>query len=172
VSGARPSRPGPAARRGIFWLAWYFPLFGLWMLFVGTLAPEEMVLGALAAAGAATAADRVRAQDLVRFRLRPRWLTGVWRLPWRLVTDSGLLAVALWRQLRRPGSVRGVFRVLPFPKEGDDAAAAARRALATTVVSLTPNTYVVGIEGNEGAVLVHQLIRQAGGEIPPSMLKE
>jgi len=65
-----------------------------------------------------------------------------------------------------------VFRVLPFPQEGDDAAAAARRALATTVVSLTPNTYVVGVEGNEGAVLIHQLVRRPGGEIPPSMLKE
>jgi hypothetical protein len=171
VSGT-PPRTGWAARRGVFWLAWYLPLFGLWILFVGTLALEEIVLGALAAAGAATAADIVRAQDLVRFRLRPRWLSGVWRLPWQLVTDSGLLAVALWRQLRRPGSVRGVFRVVPFPQEGDDAAAAARRALATAVVSLTPNTYVVGVEGNEGAALVHQLVRRPGGEIPQSMLKE
>ncbi len=159
-------------RRGRFWLAWYVPLLALWILLVDTFAVEELVLGALAAALAATAADLVRAQDLVRFRMRPRWLNGMWTIPWRVVLDCGLLAEALWHQLSRPGSVRGVFRVLPFPREGDDAAAAARRALVTSVVSLTPNTYVVGIEGDEGAVLVHQLVRRTGDEIPRSMLEE
>jgi multisubunit Na+/H+ antiporter MnhE subunit len=159
------------AHRGRFWLAWYVPLLALWILMVGSLALQELALGALAAAVAATAAEVVRAQDLVRFRMRPRWAAGVWTLPWRVVADSGLLAVALWRQLRRPGSVRGVFRVLRFPSEGGGAAAAARRALVTSVVSITPNTYVVGIEGEEGTVLVHQLVRRAGGEIPPSMLE-
>lgn len=159
-------------RRGRFWLAWYLPLFGLWLLFVDTLAAEEAVLGALGAAVAATAADVVRAQDLVRFRMRARWLAGLAELPKLLVTDSWLLAVALWRQLLRPGSVRGLFRVLPFPEEGDDAAAAARRALVTGVVSVAPNTYVVGIERGEGCMLVHQLVRRPGGEVPKSMLEE
>jgi multisubunit Na+/H+ antiporter MnhE subunit len=159
-------------RRGRFWLAWYVALFGLWLLFVDTLAAEELVLGALGAAVAATAADVVRAQDLVRFKMRARWLTGLAGLPKLLVTDSWLLAVALWRQLLRPGSVRGLFRVLPFPVEGDDAAAAARTALVTGVVSLAPNTYVVGVERGEGCMLVHQLVRQVGGEVPASMLED
>lgn len=159
-------------RRGVFWLSWYFPLLALWLLFVDSLAIEEVVLGAIAAALAATAADFVRAQDLVRFRLRARWLTGLWTLPWQIVVDSGLLAVALWRQLRSPGSVHGVFRVLPFPREGDDAVATARRALVTSVASIAPNTYVVGIEGEEGAILIHQLVRHPGGEVPPGMLEE
>lgn len=158
-------------RRGKFWIAWYVPLFGLWLLFVDTLAAEEVILGALAAAVAATAADVVRAQDLVRFRMRARWLAGLGAVPWRVVTDSWLLALALWRQLVRPGSVRGLFRVLPFPVEGDDAAAAARRALVTGVASLAPNTYVVGVERGEGFMLVHQLVRRPGGEVPRSMLE-
>lgn len=165
-------RWGGSTRRAVFWLAWYLPLFGLWMLFVGSLALEEIALGALAAAATATAADLVRAQDLVRFHMRPRWLRDVWRVPWQVVVDSGVLAVALWRQLSRPGSVRGRFVVLPFPREGDDAAAAARRALTVAVVSLTPNAYVVGVEGDEGAVLIHQLVRRPGGEIPTSILEE
>ncbi|HZD74885.1 MAG TPA: Na+/H+ antiporter subunit E [Actinomycetota bacterium] len=159
-------------RRMRFWLAWYLPLFGLWLLFVDTLAAQELVLGAIAAAAAATAADVVRSQDLVRFRMRARWLRGLGVLPAQVMTDSWLLAVALWRQLRRPGSVRGLFRVLPFPVEGDDAAAAARRALVTGVVSLTPNTYVVGVERGEGAMLVHQLVRRHGGEVPNGMLEQ
>jgi multisubunit Na+/H+ antiporter MnhE subunit len=159
-------------RRGRFWLAWYVPLFGLWLLFVDTLAAEEVILGAIGAALAATAADVVRAQDLVRFRMRPHWLAGLSVLPRQTVTDSWLLAVALWRQLRRPGSVRGLFRVLPFPVEGDDAAAAARTALVTGVLSVAPNTYVVGVERGEGLMLVHQLVRRPGGEVPRSMLED
>jgi multisubunit Na+/H+ antiporter MnhE subunit len=159
-------------RRMKFWIAWYVPLFGLWLLFVDTLAAEELILGVVAAAAAATAADVVRSQDLVRFRMRARWLTGIRVLPAQVMTDSWLLTVALWRQLRRPGSVRGLFRVLPFPVEGDDAAAAARRALVTGVASIAPNTYVVGVERGEGAMLVHQLVRRPGGEVPSSMLED
>ena len=129
-------------------------------------------MGAVAAALAATAADAVRAQDLVRFRMRVRWLAGLGAVPKLVLTDSWLLAKALWRQLVRPGSVRGLFRVLPFPVDGDSATAAARRALVTGVVSLTPNTYVVGIERDEGAVLVHQLVRGQGGGTPASMVDD
>jgi multisubunit Na+/H+ antiporter MnhE subunit len=160
------------ARRMRFWLAWYVPLFGLWLLFVDTLATAELVVGAIAAALAATAADVVREQDLVRFRVRARWLPGLASLPWLVVTDSWLLGVALWRELRRPGSVNGLFRVLPFPVDEDDATGAARTALVTSIASIAPNTYVVGVERGEGTVLVHQLVRSPGDEIPASMLEE
>lgn len=159
-------------RHGRFWLLWYVPLFGLWLLFVDTLAKEELVLGAIAAAAAATAADIVRAQDLVRFRMRARWLLGLTGLPKQTVTDSWLLAVALWRQLRHPGSVRGLFRVLPFPVEGDDARANARRALVTGVISIAPNSYVVGIERDEGCMLVHQLVRTEEEIVPKVVLED
>jgi multisubunit Na+/H+ antiporter MnhE subunit len=158
-------------RRVTFWFAWYVPLVVLWLAFVDTLAAAEVVLGLVAAAVAATAAEVVRDQELVRFRLEPRWLRGLGRLPWQVLRDSWLLAEALWGQLRgRP--VRGVFRVVPFPVEQDDARSAARRALVTGVVSLAPNTYVVGIEGEEGVVLVHQLVHDPASPIPPSMLEE
>ena len=160
------------ARRVKFWLAWYVPLFGLWLLFVDTLATAELVVGAIAAALAATAADVVREQDLVRFRMRARWLPGLASLPWLVVTDSWLLGVALWRELRRPGSVNGLFRVLPFPVDEDDATGAARTALVTSIASIAPNTYVVGVERGEGTVLLHQLVRRPGDEIPASMLEE
>jgi multisubunit Na+/H+ antiporter MnhE subunit len=158
-------------RHGRFWLLWYVPLFGLWILFVDTLAAEELILGAIAAAVAATAADIVRAQDLVRFRMRARWLLGLAGLPKQTVTDSWLLAVALWRQLRRPGSVRGLFRVLPFPVEADDATSAARRALVTGVLSIAPNSYVVGVERDEGCMLIHQLVRDTGEVVPRVILE-
>jgi hypothetical protein len=48
-------------------------------------------------------------------------------------------------------------------------AAAHRRALVTGVVSVAPNTYVVGVERGEGLMVVHQLVRRRGREVPMSM---
>jgi multisubunit Na+/H+ antiporter MnhE subunit len=157
--------------RARFWIAWYLPLVALWLAFVDTLAAAEVVLGLVAAAVAATAAELVRDQDLVRFRLKVSWLRDLRLVPWQVLRDCWTLAGALWRHLTgRPA--HGVFRALPFPAERDDARSAARRALVTGVVSLTPNTYVVGVEGDDGSVLVHQLVAQPGNPIPPSMLED
>ena len=163
----------PPARERLqakFWLAWYVALFLLWLAFVDTLATAELVLGLVAAAVAATAAELVRAQDLVRFRLEWAWLRDLRRLPWQVLAGSWALWAALWRHLTgRP--VTGSFVALPFPVEQDDATSAGRRALVTGTVSLTPNAFVVGIEGDEGFVLLHQLVPEATQPVPPSMLE-
>jgi multisubunit Na+/H+ antiporter MnhE subunit len=156
--------------RARYWVAWFLPLFVLWLAFVDTLAIAEVVVGLVAAAVAATASEVVRDQDLVRFRLKVSWLRDLRLVPLQVLRDCWTLAGALWRHLTgRP--VHGVFRALPFPAERDDARSAARRALVTGVVSLTPNTYVVGIEGDDGSVLVHQLVAEPGDPIPRSMLE-
>jgi multisubunit Na+/H+ antiporter MnhE subunit len=153
-----------------FWIAWFLPLMALWLAFVGTLAAEEVLLGLVAAAFAATAADLVRSRDVVRFRMEMRWLRGLGGIPWQVLRDTWLLAAALWRHLRgRP--VQSVFRVVPFPVGEDDAREAARRALATGIVSVAPNTMVVGVEDDQG-MLVHQLVPQPGSPVPPSLLKD
>ena len=155
--------------RARFWFAWYVPLVVLWLAFVDTLATAEVVLGLVAAAVAATAAELVRDQDLVRFRLRVAWLRDLYRLPGQVLADCRVLAVALWRQLTgRP--VHGGFRALRFPIDRDDGRSAGRRALVTGFVSLTPNTYVVGIE-DDGVMLVHQLGTDQANPVPPSMLE-
>jgi multisubunit Na+/H+ antiporter MnhE subunit len=159
------------ARRVGFWIAWYVPLVLLWLAFVDTLAPAEVALGLVAAAIAATAADLVRSQDLVRFRMEPRWLRGLSRLPWQALRDCWLLTVVLWRHCAGHPA-RGVFRVVPFPSEADDARSAARRALVTALVSVAPNTLVVGVEGSEGELLIHQLVPEPGSPVPPSLLED
>ena len=102
------------ARRVGFWFAWYVPLVVLWLAFVDTLDPAEVAVGLVAAAIAATAAELVRSQDLVRFRLELRWLRGLTQLPWQTARDCWLLTVALWRHCTgRP--VRGCSGSCPSP---------------------------------------------------------
>ena len=113
----------------------------------------------------------MRSQDLVRFRLELRWLRGLAQLPWQTLRDCWLLTVALWRHCTGHPA-RGVFRVVPFPSEADDARSAARRALVTALVSVAPNTVVVGVEGSGGEMLVHQLVPEPGSPVPPSLLED
>jgi multisubunit Na+/H+ antiporter MnhE subunit len=159
------------ARRVGFWFAWYVPLMILWLAFVDTFDPAEVAIGLIASAIAATAAELVRAQDLVRFRLEPHWLRDLPRLPWQVLRDTWLLAVALWRHCTGH-PVRGRIRVVPFPSEADDARSAGRRALATVLASVAPNTVVVGIEGAGGEMVVHQLVPEPGSPVPPSMVED
>ena len=159
------------AKRVGFWVAWYVPLVVLWLAFVDTFARQEVIAGLVAAAVAATAAELVRSQELVRFRLDPRWLRGLPGLPWQVLRDTWLLTVALWRHCTGH-PVRGVFRVVPFPSEASDNRSSARRTLVTVVASVAPNTVVVGVEGDEGELLVHQLVPQPGSPVPPSMLED
>ena len=83
------SRPPSGARlHAAYWIAWYLPLVVLWLAFVDTVAIAEVVLGLVAAAVAATAAELVRAQGLVRFRLEWSWLRDLYRLPGLLLAQA------------------------------------------------------------------------------------
>jgi hypothetical protein len=117
-------------RRAKLWIVWYVSVVVLWLAFVDTLALAELV----------------RTQALIRFHMEPRWLRDLRVLPWQVLRDSWLLGVALWRPLTGH-PVRGVFRVVPFPTERDDARSGARRALATGVLSLAPTPTWSGSRG-------------------------
>jgi multisubunit Na+/H+ antiporter MnhE subunit len=141
------------------WLCWWVVLFVTWMLLVLTQATAEVVAGVVVAAVAATAVDVVRRSPLIE--LSPRGLLP--RRPWRLlgavVSDCWLLTVALGRQLRQREDNVGVFRGIAFDAgPDDDPRAAARRAAYTALISLAPNTYVVGIDREQNNMLVHELV--------------
>jgi multisubunit Na+/H+ antiporter MnhE subunit len=152
------------------WLALWAASMATWLLFVVTLAPEELVAGAVAAGVSVVAVAVVLRYDPLRLRLAPvpRWLAGSWRLPWQVLVDTVRLAAALWRQVALGQPVRGRFVTVPFPEGEPQDVAAIRQVVATTLAALPPNTYIVEIEG--GSALVHQLLPGGANPIPPSLL--
>lgn len=150
-----------------WWVGWWLALLGLWLLLV-TVSVAEVVAGMVAAALAATAAEVVRVQGLVRFDPDPRWFLRAWKLPRSVVRDCWILGVALVHHLGGH-PVNGAFRALPFRSGGDDDRAAARRALIVPALSVSPNTYVIGIDEQADLMLVHQLVpspkEDAAGEV-------
>src|SRR3954453_13926228 len=119
---AEPSRsevpPVGLAGQVLFWVAWWVVLAAFWLLLVDTVKAPELYAGAVAAALGASFMTAVRAQRIVAFRPRLRWLIALPVLLPRSAADMGLLAGALARRLVLRREVRGQFRVVPFRHGG------------------------------------------------------
>lgn len=141
------------------WVFWWIGLFALYVLFIVKLDPEELGVGVILAALAATAAWVSARTGKLRFRLHWRWLPIAARLPASIASDCGTLIAALWRSLILRKQVRGVFREIPFNPGGINGPVSnARRALVVAGVSLSPNTYVVAIDIERKVLTLHQLV--------------
>lgn len=146
-----------------FFAFWWAAGAGVWLVLTDTVATAELVTGAVAATLGALCATVVRTERVTTVRVRPGWLLRAWRPLWQAVPDTGTLLLALWRALvlRRP--VDGAFRVLRFAAEPvGSPLEAGRHVLAETAGSFAPNTYVVGIDTDNGIILVHQLVPTPG----------
>jgi multisubunit Na+/H+ antiporter MnhE subunit len=158
-SGPQPSRD--TTNLTALWLVWWAALAAVWLLLVDTTDPEELLVGSVAAAIAATVAVAVHRRGYIRFWPRARWGREVPYLAWDATVDCGRLAMALWRRVVRRERVRGASIRVPFHHGGDNGRDGARRALVNFAVSLTPNSYVVDIDPESDTLLVHRLVPAA-----------
>jgi hypothetical protein len=145
-------------RRVTAWLAWFGGLLALWLLLVGTVQNVEVLAGLAAAAIGATAAEVVRSQGLLRYRVESRWIWPGLRQLVHVVPDFLRVLAVL---PRRPS---GRFRTVPFPAGGERDVDRGRRAWATLAASLAPNRLVVDMDADTGEALVHDLIPRAAAE--------
>jgi multisubunit Na+/H+ antiporter MnhE subunit len=144
--------------RIVGWLAWFVALNALWLVLIAAWVPAEEVLGLVAAAIAATAAEAVREQGLGGFRPRARWLLRLRVLPWRTLRESVVVLRILARHVLRKAPAQGRFRVVPVTLPADRNEQAAKRALLTAAESFAPNAYVLTIDTQEGVMLTHELV--------------
>jgi multisubunit Na+/H+ antiporter MnhE subunit len=136
---------------------WWLVLCGLWLLYVGQHTKENAVAGALAAAISVGFAALVARLGLYRFGFRARLLARAATLPWHLVREFAVVALALLRG--RPAG-RFVEYDVPARSAGD-------RALVGLLGSITPNAYVVDVDRDQDRALVHELDpgRSKGGPL-------
>ncbi|MGH2888957.1 MAG: hypothetical protein ACRDNJ_04945 [Solirubrobacteraceae bacterium] len=132
----------------------------VWMWLEDTVAVANLIDGAAAAVIGATGTTLVYAERLVELRPRARWALGLWRPLAQFGGDMPLLARVLAGALRGGERRPGALRALRFEPAGDRAEVAARCALACAVGSFAPNTIVLGVEEDDGVILVHQLAPQ------------
>jgi multisubunit Na+/H+ antiporter MnhE subunit len=142
----------------LFWIITFGLLLGLWFLYTATLSLSELLVGAGAAALAATGTAVVEGQRFAQFSPRLSWLRLFVRMPVEITRDTGIVWLSGIAALfgSKPGPQMQAF---DFEAGGDnEQRSAARRALAIVLVTIPPNTIVVGIDRRQDKALVHFLV--------------
>jgi len=109
----------PRLARAGTWLVWWVLLMSLWVMLDDSLATDELLAGAGAAAIAALVAELATYQAATRFRMRIRWLAPAVRLPGQVAGDMVIVYAALWRRLARGQQPDSAFVTEPV-RFGDD----------------------------------------------------
>jgi hypothetical protein len=78
----------PWARRVGSWLIWWVLMMSFWIMLDDSVATDELLAGAGAAAIAASLAEVVSYQAASRFRMRAAWLVPALRLPGSFTVSS------------------------------------------------------------------------------------
>lgn len=158
----RHRRTGRVARRLGAWLLWWVLLMSLWVILDNSLASDELLAGAGAAALGACLAEVASYQAATRFRMRIEWLVPALSLPAQVVRDTVIVFAALWRRLARGEEPASGFRELPVRYGSDTAEGKTRRALYVGGQSVAPNTFALGIDRDRDVMIVHQLVVTRG----------
>jgi hypothetical protein len=157
------SRPGRVLRRTVAWLSAWVLAGALYLLLIDTTSLPELIVGAGAAALAATGFELAREQHTVGgLRARLRWMGRLYRPLLKVPSDVAVVSLVAFRQLIRPAEVNGAFRAVPFHCGSEHDVETGRRALAEAFGSLAPNTIIVGVDAERDLILGHQL-RPSGG---------
>jgi multisubunit Na+/H+ antiporter MnhE subunit len=144
--------------RGIrFWLLAWLASAALWMVLVDSLRLAEVFGGAAVAALAATGFELVRRQRVAAQAARPDLALRAWRVLPKVVPDVWRLTRAAFLQLVRRKPVHGRVVAMPFGHAGDDGDDRAVRAMSAGFGSIAPNSIVIGVDRDNGFLLVHQL---------------
>jgi len=154
---------GTAARRVGAWLVWWVLLMSFWVMIDDSIATDELLAGAGAAALAALLAEMVTYQAATRFRMRIGWLVPAGRLPGQVVRDTVIVYRALWRRLAHGEQPPSAFVELPARFGDDSPEGVTRRFLLVGGTSVAPNTFVLGIDSERDVMVVHRLVHEDKG---------
>jgi multisubunit Na+/H+ antiporter MnhE subunit len=152
----------PRVARVGAWLVWWVLLMSLWVMLDDSLATDELLAGAAAAAIAAVVAEVASYQAATRFRMRIKWLVPALGLPWQVVRDMVIVYAALWRRLTRGEQPDSAFVTEPVRSGDDTPAGVTRRVLLIGARSLAPNAFALGIDPGTETMILHQLVVKGG----------
>ena len=157
ITGEIPRRARtPLARRAGTWLVWWVLLMSFWVIMDDSVALDELLAGAVAAALGATLAELVSYQSGLRFRPRAEWISPAFRLPADVARDTWVVFAALWRRLARGEEPRSGFLAVPARAGGDEDRT--RRVLLVWRRSIAPNSLALGLDPGRDVLVVHRLV--------------
>jgi len=146
------------------WLIWWVLMISFWVMLDDSLATDELLAGAGAAAIAASLAEVITYQAASRFQMRMKWLVPALRLPGEVAGDMVIIYRALWRRLAHGGQPPSGFAELPVRFGDDTPEGLTRRTLLIGGASLAPNTFVLGLDPERDVMVVHRLVDREEGK--------
>lgn len=146
-------------RRIVAWSLAWVAAGAFYLLLIDTTDLPELLVGAGAAATAATATELVRERGLLGEGFAPGWLLRLFRPLLSVPRDVVWLCLLALRQIVAREEHVGRFRTLRFAPHAAEspARASGRRATAQVTGSLSPNTFVIAIDEQRRLILAHQL---------------
>lgn len=159
-----PRRPRsvPVARRVGAWLVWWVLLMSFWVILDDSVASDELLAGAGAAALGAFLAELAFHQAATRFRMRIEWVLSALGLPAQVAQDTVIVFAALWRRLAHGEEPASGFRAVPARYGSNTAEGETRRVLLIGGRSVAPNAFVLGIDPDRDVMIIHQLVANEG----------
>lgn len=150
-----------SARAVARWVLWWAVLMTFWLILDHTVARDELLTGAGAAAlGAFLAATAVGQADAAPL-IRLRWLQPLVRLPAEVAHDLVIIFAALWRKLARGEEPASGYRRVQA-RSGGDAGEMTRQSLLIGIASVAPNSFVAGFDAERDEMVIHQLVATRG----------
>jgi multisubunit Na+/H+ antiporter MnhE subunit len=143
------------------WLIWWVLLMILWIIVDDSIATDELLAGAGAAALAALLAELAN-HEAATHGMPAGWIGTLARLPANVARDTWTVFAALARTLAGRQAPVGAFRQLPVAYGPQTPTGRLRRAFLIGVRSFAPNTFVLGIDAGRNVMVVHQLDPEGG----------
>lgn len=131
-------------------------LIATWFLFVYQISAEEAVAGVLASAVTVFSLHRTLKAASLRATFGFPWLSTLTAIPAATLSGLRMLLSSLGRHARGFPS-ESVWQEISFDAKGDEEEQGGRRSLVVLLLTLTPNSYVVGIDDDTHQMLVHSL---------------
>lgn len=133
--------------------------WALWLIFADNAGFRERIAGAFGAALSTFVVVLFLAHTRQRFKLQGQYLAQAMHIPKMLFRDTWVLLRAIAMRLRGRELPGGIVAV-PFLLGTGDPRSRGRRAPAITLLTLTPNTLVLGFARDPELLFFHTVIPQ------------
>jgi multisubunit Na+/H+ antiporter MnhE subunit len=131
----------------------------LWILLVGGIRLDEMIVGAAVVLVSAAFLSHLWSVESLRLDFCWADVRTCWRIPWYVASDIGKVVVVFLKDVSGIEAAKSLYRVCGFKTSKSDARLVARRVLATAYSTMTPNSIVIGIDYRQSRMLFHQIVR-------------
>lgn len=151
------SHPGKAMRHPALLVVSIIASAVLWVLFVATSSPHEMMVGVFCVGATVVFTVFVCDSAGLEMTLRPNDMVQGWRIPWYIVSRVAEITWIFFKDLLHIDPAKNLYRVCGFDSSKSDPVRIARTVMAVAYTTTAPNFIVIGIDPSQSRMLFHQI---------------